>query len=158
MPSVVLRLAILVAMLCSASAAPATPHHVVVVDFDGPRAICDSMHAVVVALVADHAVVVPTKIWEAAMSRASRLRGKDRWREASKATGVHAVIEGWVQDEGRHRVLTVSVRDASTGNEIDSVSARIEKGGLSDETRRKLGDALFDMLDWVDDGERSLSL
>jgi len=99
-------------------------------------------------------VVVPTKVWETALSRASGL-GKERWRIASKATGVHAVIEGWVQDEGRHRVLTVSVRDASTGNEIDSVSARIENGALSDETRRKLGNALAEMLEWVDDvGDR----
>ncbi|MBA3458833.1 MAG: hypothetical protein H0T46_02650 [Deltaproteobacteria bacterium] len=60
------------------------------------------------------------------------------------------MIEGWIQDEGRHKVLTVAVREAATGNEIDSVSVKLSQKGLSPENKTKLQTELDGVLEYIE--------
>ena len=60
------------------------------------------------------------------------------------------MIEGWVQPEGRHQVLTVAVREASTGREVDSISVRLQGDYLACETKQELATQLEDLLRWID--------
>ena len=132
-----------------ASVAEAKPRRVVVLDFDGPRQLADSGRSAVMSVLGDQYNIVATKQWDAARARASG-RGPQQYRQASKQAGVDAVIEGWVQQEGRHHVLTIAVRDASTGNEIDTVSLRLKGDGVTSEAARKLAVQLDDLLGWID--------
>src|SRR5690348_9531706 len=103
----------LLASLVVSAAADAKPRRVVVLDFDGPRALADTGRSTVMSLLGEQYDVVATKRWESARASAAG-HGPQQWRQAAKQAGVDAVIEGWVQDEGRHHVMTVAVRDAST--------------------------------------------
>lgn len=132
-----------------ASVAEAKPRRVVVLDFDGPRQLADSGRSAVMSVLGDQYNIVATKQWDAARARASG-RGPQQYRQASKQAGVDAVIEGWVQQEGRHHVLTIAVRDASTGNEIDTVSIRLKGDAVTSEAARKLAVQLDDLLGWID--------
>lgn len=132
-----------------ASAVEAKPRGVVVLDFDGPRQLADSGRSAVMSVLGDQYNIVATKQWDAARAKASG-RGPQQYRQASKQAGVDAVIEGWVQQEGRHHVLTIAVRDASTGNEIDTVSLRLKDNGVTSEAARKLAVQLDDLLGWID--------
>jgi hypothetical protein len=132
-----------------ASLAEAKPRRVVVLDFDGPRQLADSGRSAVMSVLGDQYNIVATKQWDAARARASG-RGPQQYRQASKQAGVDAVIEGWVQQEGRHHVLTIAVRDASTGNEIDTVSLRLKGDAVTSEAARKLAIQLDDLLGWID--------
>lgn len=137
------------ASLLVASAAEAKPRRVVVLEFDGPRQLADSGRSAVMSVLGDQYNIIATKQWDAARARASG-RGPQQYRQASKQAGVDAVIEGWVQQEGRHHVLTIAVRDASTGNEIDTVSLRLKDSGVTSEAARKLAVQLDDLLGWID--------
>ena len=75
--------------------------------------------------------VVATRRWEEARASVREVRGPQGWRKAARQSGVDAVIEGWIQDEGRSKLLYVLVRDASTGDEIDKVSVKLGKAGVS---------------------------
>jgi hypothetical protein len=132
-----------------ASAAEAKPRRVVVLEFDGPRQLADSGRSAVMSVLGDQYNIVATKQWDAARARASG-RGPQQYRQASKQAGVDAVIEGWVQQEGRHHVLTIAVRNASTGQELDTVSLRIKDSGMTPEASRKLAVQLDDVLGWID--------
>lgn len=149
------RLAFAAAALCAAgtSTAEAKPRRLVILDFDGPRALADSGRTAVVNLLGAQYDVVATKRWETARSQAARnAHGPQTWRKAARQSGVDAVIEGWIQDEGRHKVLTVQVRDASTGNEIDAVSVKLTKGKISDANTEVLRSSLDEVLEWVEGG------
>ena len=148
----VFRLALVAALACSAAVADAKPRHIVVTDFDGlPRELADHGHTAVVTMLMEQYDVVATKRWEAARAKASGAgHGPQQWAQAAKAAGVDAVIEGWVQDEGKHHVLTVSVRDAMTGTEVDSVQVKIGDKGLNPQTQHQLQAQLEELLDfWV---------
>jgi hypothetical protein len=132
-----------------ASVAEAKPRRVVILDFDGPRQLADAGRSAVMSVLGDQYNIVATKQWDAARARASG-RGPQQYRQASKQAGVDAVIEGWVQQEGRHHVLTIAVRDASTGNEIDTVSLRLKGDAVTSEAARKLAVQLDDLLGWID--------
>lgn len=93
--------------------------------------------------------IVATRTWDTARARAAG-RGPQQWRLASKQAGVDAVIEGWVQAEGRHHVLTVAVREAATGRELDTLSVRIKGEGVSPEASQRLAVQLDDLLGWID--------
>jgi len=129
--------------------ADAKPRRVVVLEFDGPRKLADAGRSSVMALLGEQYSIVATKIWDAARARASG-RGPQQWRQASKQAGVDAVIEGWVQQEGRHNVLTVAVREAATGNEIDTLSVRIKDTGVTTDAQHKMASQLDDVLSWID--------
>ena len=137
------------ASLLATPDADAKPRRVVVLDFDGPRQLADSGRSAVMSVLGDQYNIIATKNWDTARARASG-RGPQQWRQASKQAGVDAVIEGWVQTEGRHHVLTVAVRDASTGNEIDTLSVRIKENGVTTEAGHKLASQLDEVLAWID--------
>ncbi|MGE0872120.1 MAG: hypothetical protein AB7P03_26415, partial [Kofleriaceae bacterium] len=90
------------AALCTATSADAKPRRVVVLDFDGPRALADSGRDAVVSMLGEQYDLVNAKRWEDARAEAQRTaHGPTSWKTAAKESGVDAVIEGWVQDEGR---------------------------------------------------------
>lgn len=146
------RFALAAAALCSIShVASARPRRLVILDFDGPRGVADTGRTAVVNLLGEQYDVVATKRWEDARSAAQqKSHGPTTWQKAAKQSGVDAVIEGWIQDEGRHKMLTVAVREASTGNEIDSVTVRLGGKGLSDEGKTKLRTELEGVLEYIE--------
>ena len=147
------RIALTAAALCGAAAstADAKPRRLVILDFDGPRGLADSGRDAVVALLGEQYDVVATKRWSDARAAAEqKTHGPQTWSKAAKSSGVDAVIEGWIQDEGRHHVLTVAVREASSGNEIDSVSIKLGQNGLSTSNKAKLATELDGVLEYIE--------
>jgi len=147
------HIAVTASALLSASAATASakPRRVVVLDFDGPRGLADSGREEVVTLLGEQYDIVATKRWEDARAAAQqRAHGPQTWSRAAKKSGVDAVIEGWIQDEGRHKVLTVAVREAASGNEIDTVSVKLSQKGLSPQNKQKLQTELDGVLEYIE--------
>ncbi|MDB4962674.1 MAG: hypothetical protein JWP01_2673 [Myxococcales bacterium] len=146
------RIALTAAALCSAATdADARPRRVVILDFDGPRSLADAGRTEVQKILGEQYDVVAKKRWEDARARAQqKSAGPTTWQKASKQSGVDAIIEGWVQDEGRHKLLTVAVREASTGQELDTVSVRLGAKGLSDDGRGKLSEELDGVLAYIE--------
>jgi hypothetical protein len=142
----------LAALLALTASADAKPRHIAIVDFDGPRALADAGRAAVVSVLGETYDLVSTKRWEAA-KMANVGRGPMQWSSAAKQSGVDAIVEGWVDPEGmRTHTMTVAVRDASTGRQIDTVSVKIsDKGVVSEDATRKLTSGLDDLLTWVSD-------
>jgi hypothetical protein len=147
MRSQVISIAVIAAAL-HAAAAEAKPR-VVVAEFDGPRRLADSGRTAVMGVLGDQYNIIATKNWDTARARFAG-RGPQQWRQASKQAGVDAVIEGWVQEEGRHFVLTVAVREAITGRELDTLSVRIKEGGVSPQAAQKFAVQLEELLNWID--------
>ncbi len=147
------HLLIAAAVLATAATADAKPtKRVAILDFEGPRLLADSGHAAVQTVLNDQYDIVSTKRWEAAKMAAAG-RGPLQWSTAAKAAGVDAVVEGWIDPEGmRTHTMTIAVRDAMTGRQIDTVSVKItDKGVVSDEATHKLTSGLDELLNWVDD-------
>jgi hypothetical protein len=146
------RIALTAAALCAAgtTAADAKPRRVVILDFDGPRTLADNGSTAVVNLLGEQYDVVATKRWEEARSSVKDVRGPQGWRKASRQSGVDAVIEGWIQDEGRSKLLYVLVRDASTGDEVDKVSVKLGKSGVSSSGTDQLRTQLDEVLEYVE--------
>jgi hypothetical protein len=150
------RIALTAAALCAAgSTADARPRRIVVLDFDGPRQLADTGRSSVLSVLGQQYDVVATKRWEQARAAAAQqTHGPAQWSRAAKQSGVDAVIEGWVQDEGRRKVLNVVVREASNGREFDTISVRLDgKNGISTESTRQLQANLDEVLDWIDAGQ-----
>jgi hypothetical protein len=145
---------IIIAALLAATAASADakPRRVAILDFEGPRLLADQGRSTVVQVLNDSYDVVSTKRWLAAKMAAAG-RGPLQWTTAAKSSGVDAVVEGWVDPEGmRTHTMTVAVRDAQTGRQIDTVSVKItDKGVVSDDATKKLTTALDDLLNYVGD-------
>ena len=139
-----------------AASADAKPRRIVVLDFDGPRTLADLGRSSVMSLLGDQYDVIATRRWETARAQAAG-HGPQQWRQASKQAGVDAVIEGWVQDEGRHHVMTVAVRDASTGNEIDTITVKLGNSGVSTDQGHQLAAQLEDIFGYIDDDVTSSS-
>jgi hypothetical protein len=146
------RLALTAAALCAAGSttADAKPRRVVILDFDGPRTLADNGRNAVVNLLGEQYDVVATKRWEEARASVKDTRGPQGWRKASKQSGVDAVIEGWIQDEGRGKLLYVLVRDASTGDEVDKVSIKLGKSGVTTTSTEQLRAQLDEVLEYVE--------
>ena len=144
------QVAIIASLLAASATADAKPRRVVVLDFDGPRTLADVGRSSVMSLLGDQYDVVATRRWETARAQAAG-HGPQQWRQAAKQAGVDAVIEGWVQDEGRHHVMTVAVRDASTGNEIDTVTIKLGTTGVSTDQGHQLAAQLDDIFGFIDD-------
>ncbi|HEY1551787.1 MAG TPA: hypothetical protein VGG28_28360, partial [Kofleriaceae bacterium] len=142
---------IIAAVLASAASADAKPRRIVILDFEGPRLLADQGRSAVVQVLNDSYDVVSTKRWQAAKMAAVG-RGPLQWSTAAKASGVDAVVDGWVDPEGmRTHTMTVAVSDAMTGRQIDTVSIKItDKGIVSDDATKKLTSGLDDLLNWVD--------
>lgn len=142
------------ATLCAAAtAAHAKPRRLVVLEFDGPRADADAGRQTVLSMLGEDYDVVATKRWaDARAQRGHNQHGAQTFSKAAKDSGVDAVVEGWVQDEGSYKMLSVLVRDAHTGSEIDQVSVKLGKNGITDAGTLKLRTELDDLLDWVQPG------
>ena len=150
------RLALTAAALCGvATTADARPRRVVILDFDGPRQLADTGRSSVLSVLGQQYDVIATKRWEQARaSAAHQSHGPAQWSRAAKQAGVDAVIEGWVQDEGRRKILNVVVREARNGREFDTISVRLDgKHGVSTESSRQLQTSLDEVLDWIDAGQ-----
>ena len=147
-----IRIALAAAALCAAgtTSADAKPRRVVILDFDGPRTLADHGRTAVVNLLGEQYDVVATKRWEQARASVKEVRGPQGWRKAAKQSGVDAVIEGWIQDEGRGKLLYVLVRDASTGDEVDKVSVKLGKAGVSTTNTDQLRTQLDEVLEYVE--------
>lgn len=155
-PSSAVRIALTAAaVLAAATSAEARPRRVVILDFDGPRRLADAGRSSVLSVLGDSYDVVATRRWEAARAAAAKhTHGPAQWSRAAKQSGVDAVIEGWVQDEGRRKILNVVVREAKNGKEFDTISVRLDaKSGMSSESTQKLGASLDEVLDWIDAGD-----
>jgi hypothetical protein len=149
------RFALTAAALCAAApTADARPRRVVVLDFDGPRQLADAGKSSVLSALGDQYDVVATKRWEQARAAAAQqTHGPAQWSRAAKQSGVDAVIDGWVQDEGRRKILNIVVREATNGHEFDTISVRLDgKTGVSTENARQLQTNLDEVLDWIDAG------
>ena len=132
------RIALTSVALCAAgSIADAKPRRVVVAEFDGERSLADSGRTAVVDLIEDEYDLVAPKRWVDARAAATRgAPGPDSWRKASRKLGVDAVIEGWIQNEGRHKMLTLVVSEARTGKQIDTISIKLGAKGLTPTSSR----------------------
>ncbi|HEY1546673.1 MAG TPA: hypothetical protein VGG28_02570 [Kofleriaceae bacterium] len=138
-----MRLAWLLAVICVAATASASPR-VVVTDFDGPRQLADVTRSVVVGLL-DKYDVVSTKRWQS-VGWASH---PPSWPARAKAAGVDAVIDGWIDLESH--TLTVAVTDAQSGRQIDTILVKVsDRGVISAAETAKLAAGLDDLLAWVD--------
>src|SRR5664279_168987 len=117
-----------VADTCICNHAPPTPVttkacKLVVRDFDGPAKLADASRDAFMTALGKYEVV-PQKQWEAAREKSDH-HGPLVWQDAAKRTGVQAVIEAWIDDEGGRHTLSISVREATTGSMIDTVSVRV---------------------------------
>lgn len=150
------RFALTAAALCAAvPTADARPRRVVVLDFDGPRQLADTGRSMVLAALGNQIDVVAAQRWDKARKDASRTaHGPAQWAKAAKQAGVDAVIEGWIQDEGRRKILNVTVREADNGREFDTIPVRIDgKTAASGEASRQLQTSLDELLDWIDSAQ-----
>ncbi|MEO8699069.1 MAG: hypothetical protein ABI867_03465 [Kofleriaceae bacterium] len=149
-----LRLALAAAAFCAAASttADAKPRRVVVLDLDGPRTLADSGRSAIVSVLGEASYdVISSKRWTDAKANVGRkVHGPALWSKAAKAAGVDAVIDGWVQEEGRTKVLTVVVTDASNGNVFDQLTIRLGSKGITEEIERKLKQGLEDRFDWIE--------
>ena len=149
------RFALTAAALCAAvPTADARPRRVVVLDFDGPRQLADAGKSSVLSALGEQYDIVATQRWEQARADAAqKTHGPAQWARAAKQSGVDAVIDGWVQDEGRRKILNIVVRQADNGHEFDTISIRLDgKTGTSAEGVHQLQAKLDEVLDWIDGG------
>ncbi|MGE0400864.1 MAG: hypothetical protein AB7T06_29405 [Kofleriaceae bacterium] len=153
------RLALAAATLASfAGMADAKPRRLVILDFDGPRGLADAGREEVVSVLGEQYDVVAKRRWEEARAKAqAKSAGPATWKKAAKTSGVDAVIEGWISDDGRHKQLTVQVREAATGAEIDNISVRLSQKGLSTNSREKLTEELNGILQYIEGAPEPLS-
>lgn len=153
------RFALAAATLASfAGMADAKPRRLVILDFDGPRGLADAGRDEVVQLLGEQYDVVAKKRWEDARANAQRKEaGPGTWKKAAKTSGVDAVIEGYISDDGRHKQLTVQVREAATGNEIDNITVRLSQKGLTTDNRLKLNEELNGILQYIEGAPEPLS-
>ncbi|HEY6175522.1 MAG TPA: hypothetical protein VIX73_13785, partial [Kofleriaceae bacterium] len=149
------RFALTAAALCAASTADARPRRVVVLDFDGPRQLADVGRSSVLAALGNQYDMISAKRWEQARATAAQqAHGPAQWSKAAKQAGVDAVIEGWVQDEGRRKILNIVVREADNGREFDTISVRLDgKSGVTTDGSRQLQASLEEVLDWIDSAQ-----
>lgn len=141
-----------------AGMADAKPRRLVILDFDGPRGLADAGREEVVQLLGEQYDVVAKKRWQEARAKAQKkTAGPQTWKKAAKTSGVDAVIEGWISDDGRHKQLTVQVREAATGAEIDNISVRLNQRGLSNDNRQKLNEELNGILQYIEGAPEPLS-
>ena len=146
-----MRLGWIALVLCLVATAHASPKRVVVIDFEGPRKLADPARAIVLKALGDRYAVVSSKRWQAA-TMATPSHGPLDWAGAAKAAGIDAIIEGWVDPEGgRTHAMTIAVREASSGKQIDTITVRMsDQSVVSDDDTLKLSHGLDALLAWVD--------
>lgn len=143
------------ALVAAARTAEARPRRVVVVDFDGPRQLADTGRSSVLSVLSgQYEVVSPLRWKQAREDAAQQAHGPAQWSRAAKQSGVDAVIEGYVQEEGRHKMLHVTVREADNGREVDTITVRLDgRSGVAGNGSGALRGKLDEVLDWIDPGQ-----
>jgi hypothetical protein len=121
----------------------------VILDFDGPTKLADASRGVFMRSLGLRYDLVPQKRWDLAFDPRTDQHGVRRWQAAAKRTGVNAIVEGWIQDEGSRHTMTINVRDATTGTSVDSLSVKVSDSGVAADSANLLGQ-LDDVLEWVD--------
>lgn len=135
----------------SATDASAKPRRVAVMEFDGPRTLADNSRATVISLLGTKYDLIAAKRWTDAKALVNRTtHGPASWSKAAKQAGVDAVIEGYINEEGRSKVLTLLVTDASDGSQKDELTLRIPTKGLTDDVRANLLQELEDRFEWIE--------
>ncbi len=149
--SMAFRFALVTALTAAAAgAAQAKPRRVVVLDFEGKRGVADQGKATVVSVLSEGYDMVSSKTWiDAKAAAARKAHGPAAWSKAARASGVDAVVEGWVQDEGRSKVLTLVITDASSGEESDQLTIKLGKG-FDVDVAEKVRKGLEDRFEWID--------
>ena len=139
---------IICTLVFAATTAHASPT-LTVLDFNGPRVLAERGHAIVLELLRDRYDLVPANRWNASNATTT---ARHPWARAAAETHVDHVIEGWISNEGaRGHMLTVEVRDAKTGVEIDTASVKIsDAGAVTEQQMRKLSLQLDDLVDDAD--------
>ncbi len=155
-PTKTLRLALSALAFAAATTAAveAKPKRIAIMDFDGPRTLADNGRSSVMSILSDEYEVVPAKRWDDAKRDASRrAHGPEQWARAAKSSGIGAVVEGMVQEEGRRKILAITVREADNGKEFDTIEVRLDgKGNLSSSAQKQLQSDLDKLLFWIDTG------
>jgi hypothetical protein len=133
----------------AASSADASPR-VVVLTFDGPKELADTGWKSVVSACKDYDLV-PAARWKKELATASRdLHGPAQWKAAAKKAGVDAVVEGWIQDSGRHKQLVVVVHDATSGvTSEDRILIKLGPDGLAKAAEQELVESLTTRIDTI---------
>ncbi|HET9625866.1 MAG TPA: hypothetical protein VFP84_31110 [Kofleriaceae bacterium] len=147
------RFTLTAAALCAAATpASSKPRRVVIRSFDGPVQYAESGRSSVASILTEQYEVVPAAKWDDARATAARhSHGPEQWMRAAKQSGVGAIIEGIVQEEGRRKILNVTVREADNGKEFDAIQIRMDaRAGLSTEATRQLQSELDKVLYWID--------
>ena len=141
-------LALLLVACVAMSASANAKRHVVILDFEGPRVLAGRAQHVVRNALGDRYDYVPTSRWEMARMTTCQ-RGPKAWEQAAIASKTDVVVEGWVDPTERPTVLTVSVRDARTGRQVDTVWAPISDAGVvRDDDLRTLTVQLDELVDY----------
>ena len=140
------------ALLISAiGTAEARPKRVAVLDLEGKRTVADQGKAAIVGVLTEEYNLVSSKTWLEAKAAASRkLHGPQAWSKAARQVGVDAVIEGWVNEEGRSKVLTIVITDASNGEESDQLTIKLGSKGFDAEIAEKIRKGIEDRFEWID--------
>ena len=137
------------ALIAVSSTADAKPRRVVVLDFEGPKALAAAGRTSVVNVVADDYDIVSPKRWNQARTDAeAHGRGPAVWFEAARKAGVDAVIEGWVDPATKQ--LNLSVHDALTGNELQTIAVKVTDKGVTGGQQKSLVSQLTDGLEPID--------
>ena len=133
-----------------ATTADARPKRVAVLDLEGKRAVADQGKAAIVGVLSEDYNLVSSKTWLEAKAAASRkLHGPAAWSKAARQVGVDAVVEGWINEEGRSKVLTIVITDASNGEESDQLTIKLGKGFDAD-IGEKIRKGIEERFEWID--------
>ncbi len=121
---------------------------VVILRFDGPAQLADDARELVMDAAGHDNDVVALGRWADAHKAATRkLRGAKAWAKSSRDAQVDAIIEGTVRRGRRGYQLELVVREAATGNQVDSVELQVDDDRKAERT---IEGELTDLLAWVE--------
>jgi hypothetical protein len=136
------------ATLLASSLAAADSHRIAVLDFDGDTTLAGAGQDAVVKELGRDNSLVPSRTWLEVKTSTSHTKylGPAWWKTAARRAGVDALVEGWVQDEGRKKILTVVITDAHDGKELQELAIELPNGRWNEATQRMLRKGLEDRL------------
>ena len=117
--------------------AEARTHRIVLLDFDGPRDLATVGRDSLLSVFGERYEVVSADRWNAARERV-RGRAPEQWQQAAQRCRLDAVIDGWIQADSHEHTLNLAVRDAATGNELETFSVGLHDDGIASADGRKL--------------------
>ena len=138
---------------CSPPRAGPTPHRVVVLEFAGQPALARIGRSAVISALDRTEELVPLTRWNDAVATEQKTRergARPRWQVIAKLARIDAIVDGYVQQEGQHRVLTVEVIDGASHKAVDSITIRIGDRGLTEDAEQRMETQLRELLEWID--------